>query len=96
MPVGIEDPNNFENKSASSSFKWLSMCILFLDKLKGGGRSFFWRRIEGEGGCMVRSQRAIGSNKRPHDYSINLIIKLIVKNKISLWCSKKEKFIKFF
>ena len=27
-------PNNFQNESVSSSFKWLSMCILFLGKLK--------------------------------------------------------------
>ena len=36
------------------------------------------------------------SKRRTHGYSINLIIKLTVKNKMSLRCSEKEKFFKFF
>ena len=37
---GQEIPGNFQNKSVSSSFKCVSMYILFLTKLKVGGRSF--------------------------------------------------------
>ena len=36
------------------------------------------------------------SLRRTHGYSIDLIIKLTVKNKMSLWCKKEEKFFKFF
>ena len=36
------------------------------------------------------------SQRRTHGYSTNLVIKLTVKNKMSLWCSEKEKFFKFF
>ena len=37
-----------------------------------------------------------GATEELHNYSIDLIIKLRVKNKMSLWFSKKEKFFKFF
>ena len=36
-----EHPGNFQNKSLSSPFSWVSRYILFLAKLKGGGRFFF-------------------------------------------------------
>ena len=36
------------------------------------------------------------SQGRIHGYSINLIIKFTIKKKMSLLCSKKEKFFKFF
>ena len=36
------------------------------------------------------------SSRRTHDYSINLIIKPTVKNKMSLRCSEKEKFLSSF
>ena len=48
---------------------------------------------------FVKAHKDVGkdrSQRRTHGYSINLIIKLIVKNKMSLRCSEKEKFFKFF
>ena len=36
------------------------------------------------------------SQETTHGCSINFIIKFTVKKKMSLWCSKKEKFFKFF
>ena len=36
------------------------------------------------------------SQRRTHGYSINLIIKFTVKNKMSLWCSKKKSFLNSF
>ena len=33
-------PSNFQNKSVSSAFNWVSRYILFLAKLKGRGRPF--------------------------------------------------------
>ena len=36
------------------------------------------------------------SSRRTHGYSINLIIKPTVKNKMSLRCSEKEKFLSSF
>ena len=35
-----EHPGNFQNKSVSSAFNWVSRYILFLAKLKGRGRPF--------------------------------------------------------
>ena len=35
-----ETPGNFQNKSVSSAFNWVSRYILFLAKLKGRGRPF--------------------------------------------------------
>ena len=35
-----EHPGNFQNKSLSSAFNWVSRYILFLTKLKGRGRPF--------------------------------------------------------
>ena len=35
-----EYPGNFQNKSTSSPFNWVSRYILFLPKLKGRGRPF--------------------------------------------------------
>ena len=36
---GYQIPGNFQNKLVCSSFKWMSMYVLFLAKLKIGGRS---------------------------------------------------------
>ena len=57
-----EYTGNFQNKSVSSPFNWVSRCILFLAKLKRIGRSFF----EGckKGGHIVRlGPRALGCHK---------------------------------
>ena len=35
-----EHPDNFQTKSVSSPFSWVSRCILFLSKLKWRGESF--------------------------------------------------------
>ena len=37
-------PGSFQNKSVSSSFKWVSKYILFLDKMKGEGRHLWSRQ----------------------------------------------------
>ena len=39
-PANREYPCNFQNKSVSSAFNWVSRYIFFLGKLKGRGRSF--------------------------------------------------------
>ena len=44
-------PGNFQNKSVSSSFKWMPNYILLLAKLKGEGRPF-WRLQEGGGAAL--------------------------------------------
>ena len=42
-----EHPGNFQNKSVSSAFNWVSRYILFLTKLKGRARSFLEGSREG-------------------------------------------------
>ena len=39
-------PGNFQNKSVSSDFIWMSSYILFLAKLKERGRPRFWSKQE--------------------------------------------------
>ena len=48
-----EHPGNFQNKSVSSIFNWVSGYILFLAKLK----EFFWRVQEGGPDCEITSKR---------------------------------------
>ena len=48
-----EHPGSFENKSVSSSYKWMSRCVLFLAKLKKRGIYFFFGGCK-KGGRIVR------------------------------------------
>ena len=57
-----EHPGNFQNKSVSSPFNWVSRYILFLAKLKGRGRPF--SKGARRGGHIVRlPSRALGCHK---------------------------------
>ena len=49
IPTGEnrEHPGNFQNKSVSSAFNWVSRYILFLAKLKGKGRPFLEDPLRG-------------------------------------------------
>ena len=63
-----EHPGNFQNKSVSSLFNWVSRYIFFLVKLKTTERPFFERPRRGcdwGWGYIVRlPPRALGSHKR--------------------------------
>ena len=58
-----EHPGNFENKSVSSPFIWVSRYILFLAKLKGRGMPYFKGCNKRD--CILRLPlRALGCHKR--------------------------------
>ena len=50
-----EHPANFQNKSVSSAFNWVSSYILFLAKLKGARREATFARLP---------SRALGCHKK--------------------------------
>ena len=58
-----EHPGNFQNKSVSSAFNWVSRYILFLAKLKGQ-REAFLEGFKKEGHIVRLPPRALGCHKR--------------------------------
>ena len=88
-------PSNFQNKSISSPFKWVSRHVLLLSKMKGRGRSFFGRckkgfhivRLPQEHLVIIRNEKSLFARLEIILHVLCFLLDPFAKNHCRTWSS---------